>query len=483
MKKIKLLLTIFILILALFACKEAPEPPNEDEHESINILFTGDILNANQSPDISGMEKHSFNYTKDGEEIVAEGYRLDEIVDLLTLIDAESWLMITATDSTTARINIENADLCYVLYEENKFSIRAPQLPPVVGIKDIAEITVVSRNTVQTGIKLIEQQDEQIMSLGQVRMAFFNQTAANKKNDIPAYKHALKEEFKVSDLTNEHMNLLYFENFDIIKSQEDTGRLIWQEGSLGYELDGKQYFGLKGIVFGTEKIVYDAYQDMKNAIDSDKRVMFILPDGLSLEQIRHFNEDLTVFKQGYSVAASVNPAISNVSLATIVTGVSPYHTGITERGVKAPASQDIFAYAQSKDKNVKYIEGNSNLILTSVQPVLNPPDPDGFTDANVYNDTLAAVADGEIGLIFAHFHGIDDVNHEFSPLSDRSKQKIIEIEGYIANLIADFDGVVIIVPDHGAVTMTNGEKTEGKHGVFAPQDMFVPYYVLNLEKV
>ena len=86
-------------------------------------------------------------------------------------------------------------------------------------------------------------------------------------------------------------------------------------------------------------------------------------------------------------------------------------------------------------------------------------------------------------MIFAHFHGIDDVNHEFSPLSDRSKQKIIEIEGYIANLIADFDGVVIIVPDHGAVTMTNGEKTEGKHGVFAPQDMFVPYYVLNLEKV
>ena len=48
MKKIKLLLTIFILILALFACKEATELPNEDEHESINILFTGDILNANQ---------------------------------------------------------------------------------------------------------------------------------------------------------------------------------------------------------------------------------------------------------------------------------------------------------------------------------------------------------------------------------------------------------------------------------------------------
>lgn len=479
MKKVNVIFILLILILTLFACKETTEPPKV---ESINMLFTGDVAGWRQEVDISGIEKQSFSYQKNGTEIAAEGYRLDSITDSLTLVDAESWLMITATDYTTARINIENADLCYVIYEEGKFNIKAPELPPVVGIKDIAEITLVSRNTVESGIKLVTNDTQQILSIGQVRMAFFNQIAENKKNDIPAYKHALKEEFKISDLTNEQMNLLYLENFDIIKSQQDSGKLLWQNGQLGYEQSGQNYFGLIGVVSGTENIIYDAYYDIKTAIDRDERVMFILPDGLSLQQIETFKDDLTLFKQGYSVAASVNPAISNVALATIVTGVSPYRTGITERGIKAPAVEDIFAYAQSKEKSVRYIEGSGNLILTSVQPVLNYADVDGFTDSNVNADTAQAVADDSIDFIFAHFHGIDDVNHDFSPLSAEAKEKILEIEDYIQSLIAGFEGTVIIVPDHGSVTVANGEENEGKHGLFAPQDMFVPYYVLNLER-
>lgn len=475
MKKIKLIFIISILVLALFACKKT----QEQAPQSINMLFTGDVSGAGQSIDISGIEKSSFIYQKDGEENTAEGYKLDKIVDRLDVLDAQSWLMITAADSTTARINIENADLCYVIFEENKFNIKAPELPPVVGIKDIAEITVVAKNETEIGVKVITQDTQEVRSLGQIRMSFFEQTAENKKNDIPAYKHMLKAETKISDITDEHMNLLYFDNFDIIKSEQDAGKLIWQSGALGYQLSEKKYFGLNGLVSGTENIIYDAYNDMKSAIDSDKKVMFILPDGLSLEQVKHFQE-LTLFKQGYSVAASVNPAISNVALASIVTGASPYHTEITKRGIKKPAKDDIFSYAQSKEKSIRYIEGSGNLILTSVQPVLNSPDTDGYTDARVYDDAMQAVSDG-VDFIFVHFHGIDDANHDFSPLSIEAKDKILEIENYIVNLTEGFDGTVIIVPDHGAVTVTNGEKTEGKHGMFAPQDMFVPYYVLNSE--
>ncbi|MDD4315785.1 MAG: alkaline phosphatase family protein, partial [Clostridia bacterium] len=176
---------------------------------------------------------------------------------------------------------------------------------------------------------------------------------------------------------------------------------------------------------------------------------------------------------------SVNPAISNLALATLVTGVSPYHTGITERGIKAPAQQDIFAYAAQKGKSVSYIEGNGNLILTSVEPVLNLPDAEGYTDNNVYNSAVDALE--ETDFLFVHFHGIDDVNHEYSPLSVEAKTKILEVEGYIESLVEDFDGTVIIVPDHGSVTVTNGDKTEGKHGLFLNGDMFVPYYVITRE--
>ena len=114
--------------------------------------------------------------------------------------------------------------------------------------------------------------------------------------------------------------------------------------------------------------------------------------------------------------ASVHPAISNVALASMLTGVSPYENGIVKREVKPPKVGDIFEYALSQGKKVKYIEGNSTLITTSIQPILNAPDIDGFTDANVFNSARTALED-ELDLIFIHFHGIDDINHEYSPIS------------------------------------------------------------------
>ncbi|NCA67352.1 MAG: hypothetical protein EOM87_04740, partial [Clostridia bacterium] len=210
---------------------------------------------------------------------------------------------------------------------------------------------------------------------------------------------------------------------------------------------------------------------------------FILPDGFSLEQAEYCREYLTILKDGYVTCASVNPAISNVALAAIVTGKSPYLTGITERGVKAPAYQDIFDYALSKDKSVVYIEGNGNLIVTNIAPIYNLPDFDGYTDSNVYNSALTAL-EGDPDLIFVHFHGIDDVNHEYSPISEKAREKIIEIDGYIQQLVAQFEGVVIIVPDHGAVTYYNEESApKGKHGIFEKDDMLIPYYIIDTEEL
>ncbi|MDD4316853.1 MAG: hypothetical protein PHC84_06830, partial [Clostridia bacterium] len=147
MKKIKLLFILLILILSLFSCRKTEDTPPQ----AINMLFSGDIDGQVQSVDISGIDKSPFAYQKDGAEVSAEGYRLDGIINRLTPSDDQSWLIITARDNATARIDISNANLCYVLYEQEKFNIKAPMLPPAVGIKDVAEITVVSKNEAQTG--------------------------------------------------------------------------------------------------------------------------------------------------------------------------------------------------------------------------------------------------------------------------------------------------------------------------------------------
>lgn len=62
-------------------------------------------------------------------------------------------------------------------------------------------------------------------------------------------------------------------------------------------------------------------------------------------------------------------------------------------------------------------------------------------------------------------------------MSEEAKQKIYEIEGYIKELVKNFYGHVIIVPDHGAVTIEDTDGTKrGKHSLFKYGDMYVPFY-------
>ena len=386
--------------------------------------------------------------------------------------------MFTANDKTSARVDYDTAEDIYIVYENKTLNIRAPMHPRATGIKDIQDITVVSKVEVLEGIKIISIDSSEVVSSGNAKMRLYTQVAENYYEGRVAYKHMPKENVKVSDFTDNEFNIIYLDNKDIVKGNSE-GKLVWHNGRLAYSLDNKIYEDIFGIAIDTEYVLYDAYYEMKSALDMGEKVMFILPDGLSIEQIQYYNEDLQLLNDNYSIAASVNPAISNVALAAMLTGQSPYNNGIVQRGVKAPSSPDIFAYATSLGLNVSYIEGNSNLVVTSVNPVLNIPDTNGHTDSNVYNSALTAL-NNDPDLIFIHFHGIDDVGHEYSPISEQAKNKIINIEGYIMNLMAAFDGVVIILPDHGMIKYYDEENVaRGRHGIFEPKDMFVPYYIFN----
>ena len=105
--------------------------------------------------------------------------------------------------------------------------------------------------------------------------------------------------------------------------------------------------------------------------------------------------------------------------------------------------------------------------------------PEGkCTDMSVYAAAAAArVANPD--LLFVHFHGIDDINHGHTPESEEALAKILETEAYIQALMTGFSGRVIVVSDHGQITVTEQGIPRGNHGYFAPGDMFVPYYVFD----
>jgi len=473
MKYKVLLLIIFVLILSLFlSCSDKNEEP-------FLVRLSGDITEEVKDVNLNELNLTPFSYLKDGEQIETEGYKLSDVLAEVTFIDPDSTVLVTASDNLGARIDISSSGLCYLVKDGEKVNMKAPSHPPVAGIKDIVCITVIAKNPIESGLKIVKDDCVEILSYGNSILSLYDQIAENTLNGNVAYKHTLKSDFKANELTGELNNILYFENFDIIKAAPE-GRLVISEGKLCYEYGETIYHSLTGIVTGTDTVIYDAFSEMKESLDKGQKVMFILPDGLSYQQIEEYGDGLTVLGYNYIRAASVNPAISNVALATLITGASPYHTEITERGVKKPAESDIFDYAISKGKSVKYYEGNGNLVITNIDQIYSAPDENGFTDRGVYTKAEADKAENH-DLMFVHFHGIDDINHDFSPISSEAEAKIIEIDGYIEDLIEGFQGKIIIVPDHGAVTFEDNEgNLYGQHGVFQSEDMYVPYYVMEI---
>lgn len=468
---ILVLVIALLLTLLLVSCDRV--------NNTVNIIVSGDVQDHYTLVELSSIEESEYSYEDEAKQW---GYNLKDVLDKCNLPSEDNWILLTAEDLVSARIDYSTADFVWLVYEENEdgqaqLNVKAPQHPRVVGIKNLIDITIISKGDLDSGLKLVKKDSTQVLSYGTAKLNLFEQVAENSQNGNIAYKHMPKNTYSVEELTGESNNILYFANHDIIK--DDSGVLIWQEGRLSYSLEDDVYTALLGIVSGVEHCLFDAYNEMKQALDNDEKVMFILPDGLSIKQVEHYQEELTLFASNYTLASSVNPAISNVALASIITGLSPYNNGIVERGIKAPEGGDIFDYALDLGKDAIYIEGNSNLVITNLDPRLNMPDIDGYTDTAVYNSAIQAIGE-EPDFLFVHFHGIDDVNHEYSQISNEARAKILETEDYIEDLIDAWDGKVILLPDHGHITYYDQDNiARGHHGFFEADDMIVPYYIFD----
>jgi sulfur relay (sulfurtransferase) DsrF/TusC family protein len=472
MKRALLILTV-VLLVVFAGCTN-----RQENGQKKYITINGDIEGFSVDVDYNDISKEELAM----DDTVYNGARLSHVLEKVNLLAPleKSYLMITARDGVSALIDAETASLCLVVEEEGVFNIKAPEHPRVVGIKDVLEITVIAHEDVElpdeNALKIVDEEGDGRISFGNCKLLLFDKSGESRQNGNRAVKYVCKKSLKAEDFLNDDF-VLYFDNFDMLKVDRDySGVFVWDNGRIYYESDKRYESPVTGIVTDVDTVIYDAYEMMKILLDKNEKVMLILPDGLSYAQIDHFKDNLTILSQNYRKAASVNPAISNVALATIITGHSPYGTEIIKREVKAPKVSDIFEYVAGKGKDASYIEGNSVLVVTSEKPKLNVADSEGYTDKAVFDTAMYELAKNP-DLIFIHFHGIDDTNHEYSPMSKEAENKIYEIEGYIKELAKNFYGHVIIVPDHGSVTIEDSDgTTRGKHNLFKYGDMYVPFY-------
>jgi len=230
-----------------------------------------------------------------------------------------------------------------------------------------------------------------------------------------------------------------------------------------------------------ELSITQVYHDALHFMLNGERVLVILLDGWGFEMFRHF-EDKQPFLSGLSPqpALSVYPPLTPVALASIVTGVQPDIHGIHSRSDRRmnEGVVDIFAAAYNLGHTVAYVQGFSNIIETSLMPVLSP-DTDGLygTDNEVFENAKRNI---DVDFLFVHFHGIDDEAHTYGPYADEVGARMALIDEYVRYLVENWgDGKIIITADHGLRRVYDDPNRLANHYGISREEMIVPYVIIS----
>jgi hypothetical protein len=462
MKKIVSFICLLTICFGLLsACVRLRFPP------PTLVEINGDIVGVRQLVDID------------------DENRLDKILEKVELVSPNSDILIAAVfDGTplnngiSAMIDIKNAADCYVVKNGGGgldiATPNHPNHPAPIRIKNIADITVIARQE-REDFKILRENSAESFSFGQTKLLFFDQTALVERGIV--VRQFSRRARTLADIAND-ASFIYFDDFGIAEANL-AEEIFWKSGKIYYE--NRSVFG---VVSGADYLISQAFSDMKSIVDSGERVVVFMVDGLGLNQVRAFGSDFKgIFNEPFKIAASVHPAYTNVALASIITGKDPKRNGITTRGFQTPSVSDIFEYVVSeKQGSTALVYGLVSSVGTpSIIPIDSPItslNSSPNTDLRVRNNARSALMGG-LDLLFVHFKGIDDTNHEFTPLSSEARAKILQIEEYIGQILEGFSGWVIIVSDHGHVEVLEGEVPRGNHGFFMSGDMFTPYWVVD----
>jgi len=292
------------------------------------------------------------------------------------------------------------------------------------------------------------------------------------------YKMGSKDEdIVVSEIIDEYSQKILMTYDGGYERLDDDGKLeVGKEGINFKNLSGEIiYENVVGIIENPpERSIMDVYYKSKEFLNEDKKVMIIFIDGFGWHQYEYLkenNSDLYIMKlEGFEKALSVYKPVTNSGYAAMITGKPPYINGILNRDYREVKVDTIFNYIESIGKEAVLIEGNSNIITTGIDPILNLDlNGNGYNDDEVHQSALNNIDKKDY--VFVHFHGFDDSGHSYGPLGKETVDKIIEIDKYVEELVSKWKGKVIITADHGMHEVEKG----GSHGEFRYEDIIVPF--------
>jgi len=141
-------------------------------------------------------------------------------------------------------------------------------------------------------------------------------------------------------------------------------------------------------------------------MERGERVLMIFLDGWGWEKfVYHANAQPFLYSLNPEPAIAAYPPMTPVGLAAVLTGVQPEIHGIQSRNDRQlnDGVTDIFAEAARLGHTAIFVQGSTNVIETSLFPLLSP-NADGLygTDNEVFENASRNL---DADLLFVHFKG------------------------------------------------------------------------------
>lgn len=473
--KVKLISAVLIILFLFTACS------SKVEKSGALLMVTGDVDKELIVP--YGNESVMNWQTLEKDDKTYGSIKLDEIFKFYDCDKENYSVLLVANDGM--KVKIDKSYDKVNIYDDNGWNVYAPDFPPTVNLKDIEKIVLIKKEyNLSEGVNIISK-NENLASFTPGNMHLMN---------LQLYNFLDGESVKNDEYSMKAYKEKYFLPVDAVAGEEYMSSIVMSKGGEYYFTTEKGYLQLQGNIInytepGNRKTVFDivgviinppsgsvmdSYYDARHYLDNDENVLHIFIDGFSAGQYSYAKENGSIpyiSSLGHmDTALTIFKPVTNSGYAAMITGQPPSVNGILNRDYREIKVDTIFDYVSSLNKTSVIIEGNANIISTHGNPILNTDvDGNGFTDDEVFESAKENIYGSDYA--FVHFHGVDDSGHDYGDISEETMGKITEVDGYVKELVENWNGKVIITADHGMHSTDDG----GCHGEFRYEDMIIPY--------
>ncbi len=479
LKKIISIVLVLIMITSFCGCEN-----KEKTDVEFQMKVTGDIETEIAVSDLSEYETQSV--TKD--DVKYQAIKATDVLKNIKAFNEDYDIALSSTDSALTIIKKQDIDDdCYFLINGTSLNFYSKNLPRQTRVKDVRRVTVIANKIQgkQKAFRAIYKENCFEKTFGQ--MFLMDKKVIHAYEGTPSYNgktcevRSIQNVVPIEDLAyklgvTESLPIIGYLADGSEVSLENDGYILEKGNSCNY-LDGKgilKYTDIIGVYFDPPKSITDTTNQVLSRIEKGK-VMLIEIDGLGFYTLNKFKPEFLA-KQNTEAYRTVMPSISNVALASMMTGKTPFETGVKVRGDRALECDDVYSKLEKMGKESVCVEGNTKLINFSIPQILVADDDnDKQNDREIFEKAME-VMEGK-DFVFVHFHGFDDFAHTYSHTSKEAEEKLAEIDGYIEKMVEKFQGTVLINSDHGHHSEDFGGKL-GDHGTFIPLDMTIPFIVI-----